>query len=57
MLLFFFLIHIAANSYTLPSTMNRTVESNHLQRPIYSMVGRSKAGGFSEDLQKVGLNW
>ncbi|XP_064634345.1 ciliary microtubule associated protein 1A-like isoform X2 [Lineus longissimus] len=43
----------AANSYTMPSMMSRTVQSNKKTAPCYSVRGRSKIGGFHEDLQKT----
>jgi hypothetical protein len=43
----------AANSYTLPKMIGSTVQSNKRQAPGYSMTGRSKIGGFHEDLQKA----
>lgn len=45
----------APNSYKLPPLIGPTVEGGKRAAPIYSMVGRSKIGGFSEDLQKVRL--
>lgn len=44
---------LAANRYTLPPQMCNTKESGKKQAPIYSMTGRSKIGGFHQDLQKV----
>lgn len=43
----------AANYYTLPSMLGTTVQSSKVQAPNYSMTGRSKNGGFSQDLQKT----
>lgn len=43
----------APNQYNLDGMMGRTVRSNKKQMPIYSMTGRSKIGGFHEDLSKV----
>ncbi|ELU06431.1 hypothetical protein CAPTEDRAFT_182924 [Capitella teleta] len=43
----------APNSYRLPALIGSTVESGKKAAPIYSMVGRCKIGGFSEDLQKT----
>ncbi|ELU11338.1 hypothetical protein CAPTEDRAFT_161832 [Capitella teleta] len=43
----------AANSYTLPKMIGSTVQSNKRQAPGYSLTGRSKIGGFHEDLQKT----
>jgi len=43
----------APNTYALPSLLGKTVESPRSQAPKYSMVGRSKIGGFSEDLTKT----
>lgn len=43
----------AANQYTLPGMLGTTVQSSKTQAPNYSMTGRSKIGGFSQDLQKT----
>lgn len=40
----------AANRYTLPGMLGSTVQSGKRQAPVISMRGRSKIGGFSEDL-------
>lgn len=48
-----FFYEIGPNSYSLPTLLGKTREAGKTQRPIYSMTGRSKIGGFSEDLQKV----
>jgi len=33
--------------------LGKTVQSAKKQAPIYSMTGRSKRGGFDEDLQRT----
>ena len=33
--------------------LGKTVQSLKKQAPIYTMTGRSKRGGFSEDLQRI----
>jgi len=43
----------APNSYSLPGLLCKTVESSRTQAPVYSLRGRSKIGGFSEDLTKT----
>ena len=43
----------APNKYMLPKMLGNTVESTKKAAPSYSVVGRSKIGGFHEDLQKV----
>ncbi|OAF66111.1 Outer dense fiber of sperm tails protein 3 [Intoshia linei] len=43
----------AASKYTLPSMIGKTTQSNKRGAPCHSMVGRSKIGGFHEDLQKT----
>uniref|UniRef100_A0A0B7BE80 Outer dense fiber protein 3 n=1 Tax=Arion vulgaris TaxID=1028688 RepID=A0A0B7BE80_9EUPU len=43
----------APNVYTLPSMAGKTVESHKKSSPIYTLVGRSKQGGFDEDLAKT----
>ncbi|ESO99029.1 hypothetical protein LOTGIDRAFT_201506 [Lottia gigantea] len=43
----------AANSYTLPNMMGSTVQSGKRQAPCYSLPGRQKTGGFSEDTSKA----
>ncbi len=44
---------LAANSYTLPNLLGKTIESSKPQAAIFTQRGRSTIGGFSEDLQKV----
>ncbi|XP_059141490.1 outer dense fiber protein 3-like [Physella acuta] len=41
------------NNYTLPGMLGKTTESHKKSAPNYSLVGRSKMGGFSEDLAKT----
>jgi len=41
------------NQYSLPGLLGKTVESGRRQAPIFSQRGRSKIGGFDEDLQKT----
>ncbi|CAF1197399.1 unnamed protein product [Adineta steineri] len=43
----------APNAYGLPGMLGKTVQSVKKQAPIYSMTGRSKIGGFDEDLQRT----
>jgi len=43
----------AANSYSLPNMLGKTVQSSKNQAPQFSMTGRSKTGSFHEDLQKT----
>ncbi|XP_067945922.1 ciliary microtubule associated protein 1A-like [Watersipora subatra] len=43
----------AANSYTLPGMVGLTKQSGKTQAPQYSLTGRSKIGGFHEDLKKT----
>ncbi|ESO99030.1 hypothetical protein LOTGIDRAFT_201507 [Lottia gigantea] len=43
----------AANSYTLPGMTGSTVLSGKKQAPCYSLPGRQRVGGFSEDLAKA----
>ncbi|CAD5117151.1 DgyrCDS5956 [Dimorphilus gyrociliatus] len=43
----------APNNYSLPAQMGRTIQSGKRQAPIYSMTGRSKRGGFHEDLSRT----
>ena len=43
----------APNSYSLPEMTGNTIQSKKRQAPQYSMTGRSKIGGFHEDLQKT----
>lgn len=43
----------AANTYTLPNMLGTTIQSQKTQAPNFSMTGRSKIGGFSQDLQKT----
>lgn len=43
----------AANRYTLPPLIGRTVESGKPQAPCYSQRSRNTIGSFSEDLQKT----
>lgn len=41
------------NSYTLPRLLGNTVEGNKRAAPCFSQKGRSKVGGFDEDLQRT----
>ena len=43
----------APNTYSLPSLIGKTVEGNKKSGPAFTQTGRSKVGGFSEDLQRV----
>lgn len=43
----------APNGYTLPGMTGQTKQSGKKQAPIYSLTGRSKIGGFHEDLKKT----
>ena len=43
----------AANSYSLPYMIGKTVQSSKQQAPCYSLTGRSNVGAFCEDLAKV----
>lgn len=43
----------APNCYSLPGMTGKTVQSVKKQAPIFTMTGRSKRGGFDEDLQKT----
>ena len=45
----------APNVYSLPNMLGQTKQSGVRQAPCYSLTGRSKIGGFHEDLQKVKL--
>ncbi|KAK3770859.1 hypothetical protein RRG08_036459 [Elysia crispata] len=41
------------NNYTLPNMLGKTTESHKRAAPNYSLVGRSKQGGFDEDLSRT----
>ena len=41
------------NTYVLPGMLGKTVESAKKQAPMHSLTGRSKHGGFDEDLQRT----
>ncbi|KAK6177877.1 hypothetical protein SNE40_012752 [Patella caerulea] len=43
----------AANSYSLPGMTGSTVQSGKRQAPKFSLSGRQRTGGFSEDLAKA----
>ncbi|XP_076444556.1 ciliary microtubule associated protein 1A-like [Babylonia areolata] len=43
----------AANKYTLDGMLGSTIQSGKRQAPCYTLRGRSKIGGFSEDLSKT----
>ena len=45
----------AANKYTLDSMLGPTIQSGKRQAPCITVRGRSKIGGFSEDLSKVSM--
>ena len=47
------LVFSAANSYSLPYMIGKTVQSSKQQAPCYSLTGRSVVGAFCEDLAKV----
>ena len=49
----YFYSHVAPNVYSLPGMIGPTRQSGVRQAPCYSLTGRSKIGGFHEDLQKV----
>lgn len=44
---------LAPNAYGLPGMLGKTVQSMKKQAPMFSMTGRSKRGGFDEDLQRT----
>lgn len=41
------------NAYMLPTTLGKTIQSDKKSAPAISIGGRSKQGGFAEDLQKT----
>jgi hypothetical protein len=41
------------NHYTIDPMLGKTIRSDKLSAPVYSVRGRSKIGGFHEDLQKT----
>ncbi|CAG5127510.1 unnamed protein product [Candidula unifasciata] len=41
------------NQYTLPNMTGKTVESHKKSSPNFTLVGRSKQGGFDEDLSRT----
>ncbi|KAI0229339.1 Outer dense fiber protein 3 [Lamellibrachia satsuma] len=43
----------APNVYTLPRMLGPVVVGDKIQAPCYSLVGRSKVGGLSDDIQKT----
>lgn len=43
----------APSNYSLPGMTGQTKQSGKKQAPCYSMTGRSKIGGFHEDLKKT----
>jgi len=43
----------APNAYGLPAMLGKTVQSMKKQAPMFTMTGRSKHGGFDEDLQRT----
>ncbi|CAF0981792.1 unnamed protein product [Didymodactylos carnosus] len=43
----------APNAYALPAMLGKTVTSMKKQAPMYTLTGRSKRGGFDEDLQQT----
>ena len=44
---------LAPNAYGLPGMLGKTVQSVKKQAPMYTLTGRSKHGGFDEDLQRT----
>jgi len=44
---------LAPNAYGLPGMLGKTVQSVKKQAPMYTLTGRSKHGGFDEDLQQT----
>ena len=44
---------LAPNTYGLPGMLGKTVQSAKRQAPMYTFTGRSKRGGFAEDLQRT----
>ena len=47
------LFSLAPNAYALPGMLGKTVQSVKKQAPIYTLTGRSRRGGFDEDLQRT----
>lgn len=43
----------APNAYGLPTMLGKTVQSVKKQAPMFTITGRSKRGGFDEDLQRT----
>lgn len=43
----------APNTYMLPHMLSTPIQSSKRKAPCYSLTGRSKQGGFHEDLQKT----
>jgi len=43
---------LAPNAYGLPGMLGKTVQSVKKQAPMFTITGRSKRGGFDEDLQQ-----
>ena len=43
----------APNAYGLPGMLGKTVQSMKKQAPMFTITGRSKHGGFDEDLQRT----
>lgn len=43
----------APNYYSLPGMLGKTIQSGKRQAPSYTLTGRSKIGGFDEDMQKT----
>ena len=50
-------ISVGPNVYHVPGCVGKTVESDKHQAPAVTITGRSKVGGFAEDLQKVLLQF
>ncbi len=44
---------LAPNAYGLPGMLGKTVQSVKKQAPMYTITGRSRRGGFDEDLQRT----
>ncbi len=49
----FHIFLLAPNAYGLPGMLGKTIQSVKKQAPMYTITGRSKRGGFDEDLQQT----
>ncbi len=49
----FYIFLLAPNAYGLPGMLGKTIQSVKKQAPMYTITGRSKRGGFDEDLQQT----